>query len=191
MISQKYKEMLGAKAVIRQMSEWATGRSKEIGSENVFDFSLGNPSVAVPQAFTDKMIALLQERDTMELHGYSQSQGIPAVRLKFAEYLNKTYGMHYTSEHLFMTTGAAGAVAHAVRAVTQPGDEVITFAPYFPEYNHYVNQTGDPGIERDTADRIYQTSGRHDSDFAAGGFVIYCTGEKRSKYDAPGKNSRL
>ncbi|MBO5032587.1 MAG: pyridoxal phosphate-dependent aminotransferase [Lachnospiraceae bacterium] len=142
MISQKYKEMLGAKSVIRQMSEWAAGRAKEIGSENVFDFSLGNPSVPVPQAFTDKMIELLQSRDTMELHGYSQSQGIPAVRAKFAEFLNKKYGMNYTAEHLFMTTGAAGAVAHAVRAVTQPGDEVITFAPYFPEYNHYVNQTG-------------------------------------------------
>lgn len=142
MVSQKYKDMLGAKSVIRQMSEWATGRAKEIGSENVFDFSLGNPSVPVPQAFTDKMIELLQNRDTMELHGYSQSQGIPAVREKFAEFLNRTYGMDYTAEHLFMTTGAAGAVAHAVRAVTQPGDEVITFAPYFPEYNHYVNQTG-------------------------------------------------
>lgn len=142
MVSQKYKDMLGAKSVIRQMSEWATGRAKEIGSENVFDFSLGNPSVPVPQAFTDKMIELLQNRDTMELHGYSQSQGIPAVREKFAEFLNRTYGMDYTAEHLFMTTGAAGAVAHAVRAVTQPGDEVITFAPYFPEYNHYVDQTG-------------------------------------------------
>ena len=142
MISQKYKEMLGSKSVIRQMSEWAAGRAKEIGSENVFDFSLGNPSVPVPQAFTDKMIELLQSRDTMELHGYSQSQGIPAVRAKFAEFLNKKYGMNYTAEHLFMTTGAAGAVAHAARAVTQPGDEVITFAPYFPEYNHYVNQTG-------------------------------------------------
>ncbi|MDE6917011.1 MAG: pyridoxal phosphate-dependent aminotransferase, partial [Lachnospiraceae bacterium] len=140
--SQKYKDMLGAKAVIRQMSEWAAGRAKEIGSENVFDFSLGNPSVAVPQAFTDKLTELLRTRDTMELHGYSQSQGIPSVRAKFAQYLNKTYGMAYTAEHLFMTTGAAGAVAHAVRAVTQPGDEVITFAPYFPEYNHYVNQTG-------------------------------------------------
>lgn len=142
MVSQKYKELLGAKSVIRQMSEWAAGRAKEIGMENVFDFSLGNPSVAVPQAFTDKMIELLQTRDTMELHGYSQSQGIPAVRAKFAEYLNRTYDMAYTAEHIFMTTGAAGAVAHAVRAVTQPGDEVITFAPYFPEYNHYVNQTG-------------------------------------------------
>ena len=80
MISQKYKDMLGAKSVIRQMSEWASGRAKEIGSENVFDFSLGNPSVPVPQEFTDKMIELLQNRDTMELHGYSQSQGIPSVR---------------------------------------------------------------------------------------------------------------
>lgn len=142
MVSQKYKDMLGAKSVIREMSEWASGRAKEIGSENVFDFSLGNPSVPVPQEFTDKMIDLLQNRDTMELHGYSQSQGIPSVRAKFAEFLNKTYDMDYTAEHLFMTTGAAGAVAHAVRVVTQPGDEVITFAPYFPEYNHYVNQTG-------------------------------------------------
>ncbi|MDE6364181.1 MAG: pyridoxal phosphate-dependent aminotransferase [Lachnospiraceae bacterium] len=142
MVSQKYKELLAAKSVIRQMSEWAAGRAREIGMENVFDFSLGNPSVAVPQVFTDKMIELLQTRDTMELHGYSQSQGIASVRAKFAEYLNRTYGMAYTAEHLFMTTGAAGAVAHAVRAVTQPGDEVITFAPYFPEYNHYVNQTG-------------------------------------------------
>lgn len=110
MISQKYKDLLGAKSVIRQMSEWAAGRAKEIGMENVFDFSLGNPSVAVPQALTDKLIELLQTRDTMELHGYSQSQGIPSVRAKFAEYLNWTYGMAYTAEHLFMTTGAAGTV---------------------------------------------------------------------------------
>jgi aspartate aminotransferase len=124
------------------MSEWATARGGEIGTENVFDFSLGNPSVPVPQAFTDKMIELLQTRDTMELHGYSQTQGIPEVRAKFADYLNKTFDMDYTPEHLFMTTGAAGAVAHALRAVTVPGDEVITFAPYFPEYNHYVGKTG-------------------------------------------------
>ncbi|MBE5876079.1 MAG: pyridoxal phosphate-dependent aminotransferase [Lachnospiraceae bacterium] len=142
MVSQKYKDMLQAKSVIREMSAWANKRGSEIGYDNVFDYSLGNPSVPVPQAFTDKMIELLQTRDTMELHGYSQSQGIPSVRAKFAEYLNKTYGMNYTAEHIFMTTGAAGAVAHAVRVVTQPGDEVITFAPFFPEYNHYINQSG-------------------------------------------------
>lgn len=142
MISQKYKDMLQAKSVIREMSAWANKRGGEIGYENVFDYSLGNPSVPVPQEFTDKMIELLQTRDVMELHGYSQSQGIPSVRAKFADYLNKTYGMNYTAEHIFMTTGAAGAVAHAVRVVTQPGDEVITFAPFFPEYNHYINQSG-------------------------------------------------
>ena len=142
MVSQKYKEMLSAKSVIREMSAWAVKRGTEIGYENVFDYSLGNPSVPVPQEFTDKMIELLQTRSGMELHGYSQSQGIVSVREKFADYLNRTFGMNYTAEHIFMTTGAAGAIAHAVRAVTQPGDEVITFAPYFPEYNHYVNQTG-------------------------------------------------
>jgi aspartate aminotransferase len=73
MIAQQYKEMLNAKSVIRQMSEWATNRACEIGSENVYDFSLGNPSVPVPQEFTDKMIELLQTKDTMELHGYSQT----------------------------------------------------------------------------------------------------------------------
>lgn len=142
MVSQKYKDMLQAKSVIREMSAWAGKRAAEIGAENVFDFSLGNPSVAVPKQFKDKMIELLQTKDDMTLHGYSQSQGIPYVRERFADYLNKTYGMNYTSEHIFMTTGAAGAVAHATRVVTTSGDEVITFAPFFPEYNHYINQTG-------------------------------------------------
>lgn len=124
------------------MSAWAAKRGAQIGYENVFDYSLGNPSVPVPQEFTDKLIELLQTRSTMELHGYSQSQGIPAVRARLAEYLNRTYDMNYTAEHIFMTSGAAGAVAHAARAVTKPGDEVITFAPYFPEYQQYINRTG-------------------------------------------------
>lgn len=108
----------------------------------MFDFSLGNPSVPVPQAFTDTMIKMLQEKDSMELHGYSQSLGIPAVRDKVAASLNKRFGMNYTGNHIFMATGAAGAIAHALRCVTQEGDEVLTFAPYFPEYGPYVNLTG-------------------------------------------------
>ncbi|MCM1268221.1 MAG: pyridoxal phosphate-dependent aminotransferase [Bacteroidales bacterium] len=142
MIVQKYKDMLQGKSVIRQLSEFATARGKEIGYENVFDYSLGNPSVPVPQKFTDTMIRMLQEMDSMELHGYSQSLGIPAVRDKVAASLNRRFGMNYTGNHIFMTTGAAGAIAHALRAVTEPGDEVLTFAPYFPEYGPYVNLTG-------------------------------------------------
>lgn len=142
MIVQKYKDMLQGKSVIRQLSEFATARGAEIGYENVFDYSLGNPSVPTPQAFTDTMIRLLQEKDPMELHGYSQSLGIPAVREKVAASLNGRFGMRYTGNHIFMTTGAAGAIAHAVRCVSQPGDEILTFAPYFPEYGPYINLTG-------------------------------------------------
>ena len=142
MIVQKYKDMLQGKSVIRQLSEFATQRGAEIGYENVFDFSLGNPSVPVPQKFTDTMIDLLQNKDPMELHGYSQSLGIPAVRDKVAASLNKRFGMQYTGNHIFMATGAAGAIAHAVRCVSEPGDEILTFAPYFPEYGPYINLTG-------------------------------------------------
>ncbi len=142
MIVQKYKDMLQGKSVIRQLSEFAVARGKEIGYENVFDYSLGNPSVPAPQKFTDTMIDLLQNRNPMELHGYSQSLGIPAVRDKIAASLNKRFDMNYTGNHIFMTTGAAGAIAHAVRCVSEPGDEILTFAPYFPEYGPYINLTG-------------------------------------------------
>jgi len=142
MVSEDFKSMLSGKSVIRMLSEFAVARGEEIGYENVFDYSLGNPSVPVPKVFTDTCISLLQSGDPMALHGYSQSQGIPKVRQAHADFLNEKYGMEYTKEHLFMTSGAAGAIAHALRAVTKPGDEVITFAPYFPEYIQYVNRTG-------------------------------------------------
>ena len=142
MINQQYKKMLSGKSVIRELSEFATARGKEIGYENVFDYSLGNPSVPVPEKFTSVMIDLLQNKNSMELHGYSPSLGIASVKDKIAASLNKRFGMSYTGNHIFPTTGAAGAVAHAVRCVTEPGDEVLTFAPYFPEYNFYINMTG-------------------------------------------------
>ncbi len=142
MLVQKYKDMLSGKSVIRQLSEFATARGKEIGYENVFDYSLGNPSVPVPQEFTNKMIELLQTKSPMELHGYSPSLGITSVREKIAASLEKRFGIPYRAEHIFMASGAAGALAHAFRLVTEPGDEILTFAPFFPEYNPYVNLTG-------------------------------------------------
>ena len=142
MINEQYKKMLEGKSVIRKLSEAATARGKEIGYENVFDYSLGNPSVPVPEKFTEVMIELLKTKNSMELHGYSPSLGIASVKDKIARSLNKRFGMNYTGNHIFPTTGAAGALAHAIRCVTKPGDEVLTFAPYFPEYNLYVNMTG-------------------------------------------------
>lgn len=142
MISELYKGMLSGKSVIRELNEYANDVSRNLGEENIFDYSLGNPSVPVPQAFNDKVIELLKTKSSIEVHGYSPSLGIPSVKEKLAASLNRRFNMHYTADDLFMTSGAAGALAHAFRLVTQPGDEILTFAPYFPEYNPYVNLTG-------------------------------------------------
>ena len=142
MVVQKYKDMLSGKSVIRQLSEFATARGAEIGYENVFDYSLGNPSVPVPQEFTDRMIHMLATKESGALHGYSPSPGITSVREAVAASLKERFGIPYEAKHIFMASGAAGALAHAFRLVTEPGDEIITFAPYFPEYNPYVNLTG-------------------------------------------------
>lgn len=142
MLVQKYKEMLSAKSVIRNLSEYATARGKEIGYENVFDYSLGNPSVPAPESYKDSLIRMLQNEDPVTLHGYSPTLTIPAVRQAVADNLNGRFGMNYKKEHIFMVSGAAAAIAHAVRLVTVPGDEVLTFAPFFPEYHPYVDLTG-------------------------------------------------
>ena len=141
MLAKKYKDMLSQKSVIRELSEFATARGKEIGYENVFDYSLGNPSIPVPEEFTNYLIKILQEKNPVELHGYSPSLGITEVKEKLANSLNRRFGMNYTANTLFMTSGAAGAIAHAVRCVTEPGDIVLTFAPFFSEYNQYINQS--------------------------------------------------
>ena len=142
MIAQHYKDMLGAKSVIRQISERSTARGAEIGYENVFDYSLGNPSVPAPQKFTDVCLDLLEHVDPVTLHGYTPTLTLPDVRAKVAESLNRRFGMDYTGEHIFMTTGAAGALAHAVRCIAVPGQNIVTFAPFFPEYKPYVEGAG-------------------------------------------------
>lgn len=142
MISQKYKEMLNQKSVIRQMNVEADARAKEIGAENVFNYSLGNPSVPVPKRFHEVLKHIIDTKDPLVLHGYSESHGIYEVRGAVAASLKRRFQLDYTADHIFMASGAAGAIAHALRAVTKPGDEVITFAPFFPEYMPYVNETG-------------------------------------------------
>lgn len=142
MISETYKAMLSGKSVIRELSEHAAVMKREIGEDNVFDFSLGNPSVPAPKAFNNAICELLRTGDPMLVHGYSPSLGIPSVKEAIAASLNRRFGMDYRGSDIFMTSGAAGALAHAFRLVTAPGDEILTFAPYFPEYGPYVNLTG-------------------------------------------------
>lgn len=142
MINEMYKEMTGKGSVIREFFAYATEQAAKIGADKVFNFSLGNPSVPVPQEFTDYLIELLQTREPVALHGYSPTLGLDSTRKAIAESLNRRFGMHYEAKHIFPTTGAAGAIAHAVRCVVKDGDEVLTFAPYFPEYVPYINGTG-------------------------------------------------
>ena len=142
MISKTYKEMLNARSVIRTFAEAASKRKAIIGAENVFDFSIGNPSVPTPEKFNQVMIDLLKNEDPCALHGYSPTLGNNKFKEAVAESLNKRFNMNYKSEHIFPTSGAAGALSHAIRCVTNEGDEIITFAPYFPEYTPYVNYSG-------------------------------------------------
>ncbi len=142
MINQQYRAMLGERSVIRQLSEWSTARGAEIGYDNVFDFSLGNPSVPCPPHFTEVCRRLLENPDTVALHGYSPSATMPAVRAAVAASLQRRFGIPYTAQHVFMTSGAAGALAHALRCVGTPGQEVITVAPFFPEYGPYAAGAG-------------------------------------------------
>ena len=142
MVSEKYKEMLNQKSVIREICVRADVRAKEIGADKVFNYSLGNPSVPVPERFNELLKELIDTKDPLSLHGYSESHGIYEVRAAIAASLKRRFGIAYTADHIFMASGAAGAIAHAVRAVTEPGDEIITFAPFFPEYQPYIRETG-------------------------------------------------
>ena len=142
MLNETYRAMLNNKSVIRETFMYGRQRAAQIGNENVFDYSLGNPSVPCPPEFTEAMQTLLAQEEPVSLHGYCPSQGDPGFRTAVAAHLTETFGLPYAQKHIFPTTGAAGAIAHAIRAVTQPGDEVLTFAPYFPEYGPYVAGTG-------------------------------------------------
>lgn len=142
MLNEEYRRMLANKSVIRETFMFGKQRAAQIGYENVFDYSLGNPSVPCPPQFTAVMQRLLAEEEPVELHGYCPSQGDPVFRAAVAKSLAARFGLPYTIDDIFPTTGAAGALSHALRAVTKPGDEVVTFAPYFPEYGPYVAGPG-------------------------------------------------
>ena len=142
MLNETYRRMLANKSVIRETAAYGQRRAAEIGRENVFDYSLGNPSVPCPPAFTEAMQDLLAHEDPVALHGYCPNQGDPGFRTAVAAHLRARFGLPYEPKHIFPTTGAAGAIAHALRAVTAPGDQVLTFAPYFPEYGPYVAGAG-------------------------------------------------
>ena len=142
MINQSMRALGEKRSVIRELFEYGRVRKQEIGEENVFDFSLGNPSVPAPDAVRDRLIALLREGDPVRLHGYTSAQGDARVRRAIAEYLNATHSAGVTADCLYLTAGAAASLTVSLTAILNPGDEVILLAPFFPEYRVFVERTG-------------------------------------------------
>ena len=142
MISKFYKDMTGKESVIRQFFDYSRQRAAELGPDSVYNFSIGNPSVPAPDEFGKAIIELVENGDPVSLHGYSPTLGLNSTKQAIADSLNKRFGMNYEAQHIFPTSGAAGALAHALRCVAGEGEVVITFAPYFPEYIPYVTGTG-------------------------------------------------
>lgn len=140
MISKKMENMVANSSAIRAMFEEGNRLAKIYGSENVFDFSLGNPNVPAPDAVKYAFKELLDEEDPVVLHGYTNSNaGYEDVRIAIADSLNDRFGTHFCSKNITMTVGAAGGLNVILKSLINPGDEVITFAPYFGEYRSYTD----------------------------------------------------
>ena len=140
MISKKMENMVANSSAIRAMFEEGNRLAKLYGQENVFDFSLGNPNVPAPEALKKAIMEVLAEEDPVVLHGYTNSNaGYEDVRRAVAESLNERFGTKFHFENITMTVGAAGGLNVILKALLNPGDEVIAFAPYFGEYRSYTN----------------------------------------------------
>ena len=122
---------------IREVMEYGTIRKAEIGAENVYDYSIGNPSIPAP-ACVNEAIAELIQGDSVALHGYTTAAGLPSVRDAIAKNLNDTYDLGLTGDLFYITCGCASSIAIALRAVLFPGDEVLVNAPFFPEYRVFT-----------------------------------------------------
>jgi aspartate aminotransferase len=142
MISEKMMMLGKNRSVIREIFEYAKKRSAEIGKENIFDFSIGNPSVPAPACINDTIAELLQKEDPVLLHGYTSAQGDYSVRKTVADHINSKFGTEVNADNIYMTVGAAASLTISIKALTLPGDEFIIFTPFFPEYKIFVEAAG-------------------------------------------------
>ena len=142
MINEKMR-MLGAKrSVIRELFEYGKMRKAEIGEENVYDFSLGNPSVAAPDVVNESLCRLMSQESSLALHGYTSAQGDASARKAIADYINATQDESINADCLYMSVGAAAALTSTLTALVSEGEEVIVPAPYFPEYKVFIEKCG-------------------------------------------------
>ena len=156
MISEKMYQLGSKRSVIRELFEYGKKRKAEIGADNVFDFSLGNPSVPAPACVNETIIDLLHTEDPILLHGYTSAQGDFNVRKTIADYVNGKYETSIDADDIYMTMGAAASLCVGFKAICLPGDEFITFTPYFPEYRVFVEAMGGTLVEAQSNQKTFQ-----------------------------------
>ncbi len=141
---------------IREIFEYGNKRKAEIGAENVFDFSIGNPSVPAPKSVDDAIIDLVENFDSVALHGYTSAQGDGKVRETIAQYINNRFKTDITADNIYMTCGAAASLTIVMNAIMQKDDECIVFTPYFPEYGVFLERTGAKLVEVQSEKKTFQ-----------------------------------
>ena len=156
MISEKMVTLGTKKSVIREIFEYSKKRAAEIGSENVFDFSIGNPNVPAPASVHETIKELLDSKDDYYLFGYTSAQGDADTRAAVAADLNKRFGTAFHADNFYMTCGAAASLRIVLGALTVPGDEYIVFTPYFPEYRVFIESAGAAMIETPADSSTFQ-----------------------------------
>ena len=142
MYNERMYQLGSKRSTIREIFEYAKKRSAEIGAENVFDFSIGNPSVPAPKAVGEAIARLTSELDPVKLHEYTSAQGDKTVRDTIAQNYTRRFGVALSGDDLYMTCGAAASLTITFKALTCENDEFIVFAPYFPEYAVFVANAG-------------------------------------------------
>lgn len=142
MVNSKMYELGTKKSTIRTIFEFGRKRALEVGENNIFDFSLGNPNVPTPEFVKQAIIDLLETLPPAEIHGYTVAPGNPRVRETLAKYLSDRFETQLEGKNLFLTAGAAAAITISFKALAEAEDEFVTFAPYFPEYKVFVESVG-------------------------------------------------
>lgn len=141
--SEKMYELGSKRSAIRELFEYGKKQAAIIGAENVFDFSLGNPTVPSPDIVNETLKEIMDNNDSIAVHGYTSAQGDYETRDAIAKYLNNTYDTSFNADNFYMTMGAAASLSLCFKALTTSGDdEFITIAPFFPEYNVFVQSAG-------------------------------------------------
>lgn len=147
MIPKKYITWGSSGAVIRELAAYGAERAKVVGPENVYDFTIGSPSIEPPKEFLDAVERLMKTVSPIELHTYAPAAGLESVRAAVAKYLTESFGVEYSPNDIYMTHGASSALAIILAALMSEGEEALVLAPYFPEYKIYVEQAGGTLIE--------------------------------------------